>query len=105
MNESNNHHMKKRYKNVIKYFNYLKDNKYAPLHIKLKVLQACVISTLLYGCEAFGSNIPDGLEEVYLKLIKAALGVRPSTPNHLTLIEAGMLPIKSIILARQLNYF
>ena len=32
MTESNNKHMKKRYKNVIKYFNYLKDNKYAPLY-------------------------------------------------------------------------
>ena len=54
----------------------------------------------MYGCEAFGNKIPDGLEEVYHKLIKTALGVRPSTPNHLAIIEAGMLPIKSIILAR-----
>ena len=97
--------MKKRYKNVIKFINYLKDNKYAPLMIKLKVLKACVVSTLLYSCEVFGRKIPKGLEELYLKLIKAALNARPSTPNNIVMIESGMLPIKYLIWSRQLKYF
>jgi len=106
-NVSNDHeqHMKKRYKNVIKFLNYLKNNKYAPLVVKLKVLKACVVSTLLYSCEAFGKKIPEGLEGIYVKLIKAALNVRSSTPNNIVMIEAGMLPIKYLIWSRQLNYF
>ena len=60
------------YKNVIKILNYLKDNKYAPLIIKLKVLKTCVVSTLLYSSETFGRKFPNGLEEIYLKLIKGA---------------------------------
>ena len=103
--EDNTNHMKKRYHNVIKFCNYLKENKYAPLCVKLKVLDSCVISTLLYGCETFGNSIPDGLEEIYFKLVKAAMGVRSNVPNYLSIIEAGMLPLKSLIWSRQLNYF
>ena len=98
-------HMKKRYKNVIKFLNYLKANNYAPFIIKLKVLKACVVSTLLYSCETFGRKIPSGLEEIYLKLIKATLNVRPSTRNNIVIVEAGMLPIKYLIWSRQFNYF
>ena len=63
------------------------------------------MSTLLYNCESFGHLLPDGLEEIYFKMIKAGFGVRPSTPNNIALIEAGFLPIKAIILARQFNFF
>ena len=57
-------HFKKRFKNVIKFFNFIKENRIAPVSVKLKVLKSCVMSTLLYNCEAFGPRIPDGLEEV-----------------------------------------
>ena len=40
-----------------------------------------------------------------MKLIKAALNVRPSTPNDLVLIESGLKPLKAVILVRQFNFF
>ena len=98
-------HLQKRFKNVIKFFNFLKDNQCAPISIKLKVLKACVVSTLLYNCEAFGHRIPQGLEELYHKLIKATLNVRQSTSNALAIIESGLLPLHALIYSRQLKFY
>ena len=61
-------HMKKRFKNVIKYFNYVRENQLAPISVRLKVLKACVMSTLLYNCETFGQKVPEGLEQLYYKI-------------------------------------
>ena len=98
-------HFKKRFKNVIKFFNFIKENRIAPVSVKLKVLKSCVMSTLLYNCEAFGPKIPDGLEEVYHKMLKAALGVRTNCPILLLYVESGFLPLKCLIQSRQLNFF
>ena len=100
-----NSHLKLRFKNVIKYFNYIRTNRFAPTSIKLKVLMACVTTTLLHNCEAFGAKIPKGLETLYFKLIKSALNVRPNTPNFVVLIESGLLPIKALIRKRQLKWY
>ena len=98
-------HFKKRFKNVIKYFNYIRTNRIAPVAVKLKVLKSCVMSTLLYNCETWGPNIPDGVEEMYFKMLRAALGVRSNCPNLTVLIEAGCLPLQCLIHSRQLNFF
>ena len=98
-------HMKKRFPNVIKYFNYVRSNDVAPVVVKLQVLEGCVASTLCYNCEAFGPDIPKGLEEVYMKMLRAALGVRHNAPKNTVLIESGCLPLKAVIHARQLKFF
>ena len=54
-------HLKERFKNIIKYFNFIRSNKTAPISIKLKVLSSCVRSTILYNCETFGDMLPDGI--------------------------------------------
>ena len=90
-------HLKYRFKNCIKYFNFIRSNRYAPIAVKHKVLSSCVTMALLHGCEAFGPELPKGLEVLYYKLIKSALNVRPSTPNKIVLLESGMLPIHAAI--------
>ena len=98
-------HFDLRFKNCIKYFNFVRSNRIAPIAIKLKVLTACVTSTLLHNCEAFGNILPNGLEALYYKLIKSALNVRPNTPNEIVLIESGLLPLKALVHKRQLSFF
>ena len=98
-------HLKHRFKNVIKYFNFLRTNRHAPVAVKLKVLSSCVTNTLLYNCETFGPELPKGLEVLYFKMIKSALNVRPSTPNKIVLIESGMLPLHALAHKRQLNFY
>ena len=98
-------HMDIRFKNCIKFFNFVRNNKFAPIAIKLKVLTACVTSTLLYNCETFGNMLPPGIEKLYFKLIKSASNVRPGTPNLLVLIESGLLPLQALVRKRQLKFF
>ena len=48
-------HMTKRFKSVIKFYNFLRSNIIAPIKVKLKVLKSCVFSSLLYNCETWGN--------------------------------------------------
>ena len=98
-------HMKKRYNNVIKFYNFMRSNKPAPVQVKLKVLKAGVMSGLLYNCETFGPVIPDGLESVYRKMLKCCLNVRHNVPNHTLFVETGFLFICTLILARQWKFY
>ena len=98
-------HMKHRYLAVTKFFNFIRSNKLAPTAVKLKVLEACVTSTLLHNCEAFGDCVPEQLESLYYTLIKTALGVRRSSANDLALVESGLLSIKGVIQSRQYKFY
>ena len=97
-------HMKKRYPSVIKFYNFLRSNKSAPIKVKTKVLLACM-SSLLHNCEAFGPDIPKDLESTYVKLLKACFKVRSNIPNIILYVKTGFLPIKYIVYARQFNFY
>ena len=73
--------------------------------LSLKFSKHVIMNNLLYNCETFGNIVPRNLENMYHKLIKAALGVRSSIPNELILIELGLLPLISLIYSRQLKFF
>ena len=97
-------HMKKRYPSVIKFYNFLRSNKSAPMKVKMKVLLAC-LSSLLHNCDAFGPDPPKDLEQTYVKLLKACFKVRSNVPNSILFVETGFLPIKFIIYQRQFNFY
>ena len=86
-----------RSRSCIKFYNFLRSNRRAPLSIKLKVSKACVVSSVMHNSEAFGNKIPKDLETQYYKLIKSTLGVCRSTPNLIVLIQSGLLPLKALI--------
>ena len=98
-------HMEKRYKSCVKFYNFLRENTRAPLIVEMKELKACVINSLLYNCETFGHVIPTDLEKTYNKLLRRTLNVRTNTPALTLYIEAGFVPIKALIYARQLKFF
>ena len=98
-------HFEARYKACIKYYNFLRENKLAPLVVKLNVLKACVINSFLYNCETFGNLIPTDLEKTYNKLLRRTLNVRQNTPVLTLYVESGFLPITALIHARQLKFF
>ena len=98
-------HMESRYKSCIKFYNFLRENKFAPLVVKLKVLRACVVNSQLYNCETFGNLIPNDLEKTYDKLLRRTLNVRTNTPALTSYVESGFLPVKALIFARQLKFF
>ena len=94
-----------RYKSVIKFYNFIRSNKLAPLSVKLKVLRACVVNSLLHNCEDFGYIVPRDLESTYMKLIKCCLNIRTNVPNDIVFIESGLLPLKAVILVRQFKFY
>ena len=85
--------MEARYKSCIKFYNFLRENKFAPLVIKRKVLRACVVNSQLYNCETFGNLIPNDLEKTYDKLLRRTLNVRTNTPALTSYVESGFLPV------------
>ena len=98
-------HFEARYKSCAKFLNFLRANQLAPLIVKVKVLKACVVNSLLYNCETFGHCVTKELEKIYIKLIKRTFDLRTNTPTLTTYIETGFLPIKALILARQFKFF
>ena len=98
-------HMDLRFKSVIKFYNFIRSNRMAPLNVKLKALKSCVMSSLLYNCETFGDNVPKDLESTYTKLLKCCFNVRTNVPNNILYIESGFLPIKAVILTRQFKFY
>ena len=93
-------------KNIFsKFTNFCATNHSAPLAIKLKVLNACLVSTILYGCECWGSYIPKEIESLYRMAIKTALSVRSNTNNEIIYIEAGLYPLECLIRKRQLKFW
>ena len=97
--------MKNRYQAVSKFYNFIRTNKLAPSSVKLKVLNACVVTALLHNCETFGNKLPRDLESLYHTLIKTCLNVRRNTPNDLVIIECGMLNIRAMVQSRQYNFY
>ena len=100
-----NLHMQKRFHAISKFYNFLRNNKLAPIAVKLKVLDACVCAALLHNCETFADRTPQDLDTLYISLIKSCLGVRRATPNLLVQLESNMRPLKAMIYARQLKFF
>ena len=98
-------HMKKRYASCIKFFNFCHENKLAPVSVRLTTLRACVTSSILHNCEAFGHLLPKNLENTYNKLIRTALQVRTNTPALIIYIESGLLPIRALVEARQFKFY
>ena len=98
-------HMSLRFKSVIKFYNFIRTNKMAPLSVKLKTLKSCVISSLLYNCETFGGYVPKDLESTYTKMLKCCFNVRLNVPNDILYTESNFLPIKAVILIRQFRFY
>ena len=56
-------HMNKRCVSVHQFYNWIRSNKLAPIPVKLKVMQACVSTSLLYNCETFADKLPENIEK------------------------------------------
>ena len=93
-------HVKSRAKDLNKLRIFCKKNETMPYVFKKKVLDAAIISSLLYACETWlGTEFKD-VDKVYVSAVKAVLGVRETTRNDTTLIEAGMPALSQLIKKR-----
>ena len=65
----------------------------APLSIKLKVLDGCASSSLVYACETWGTANVSNLEVVYQFGLKRALLVRENTNTEVVYLETDRYPL------------
>ena len=60
-------------------------------------MEACIVSSLLYGSESWFSDKVGKLNSSYLAAVKMVLGVKSSCPNDVVLLESGYTSLLSII--------
>ena len=88
----------------VKFTNFCKKNKNAPLHVKLEVLDKCAKASLIYACETWGSHVID-VERCHRAGLKTALSVRQNLNNEIVHIESGKLPLRVQIKSLQLKFW
>ena len=93
-------HVKSRMKDLNKFKIFCKKNETMPYCFKKKVLEAAIMSSLLYGCETWITNNLKEVEKVYISAVKSILGVRETTRNDTVLLEAGMLSLRNLVIKR-----
>lgn len=99
-------HIKLRRPNVlVKLSRFLKNNIMCPVAVKLKVLQSCVNSSLLYGCESWAGTNLANLEALNRKTTKMVLGVRPNTPNDIVTVELNRVPLEAHVQQQQKKFW
>ena len=83
---------------------FCKKNETMPYAFKSKVLEAMLVSSLLYGSETWLSGSVKEIEKMYVSAVKSALGVRDTTRNDAALIEAGRPSIQELVEKRTTNF-
>ena len=96
---------KKNKQDSVKLANFIYRNKYTPIMVKLKVVKACINSSLTYACETWGNCPLNSVEVLQRTALKLILNVYNNTPNEIVYIESGFTPLKPTIYKRQLNLF
>ena len=91
-------------KHVNKFAIFVWKNPSMPFHLKKKVLNAALMSSILYGCETWLCKDIKAIKQLYITSIKTLLGVRKSTPNILCLLESGYPELEAIILKRRVLF-
>ena len=90
---------------TIKYNNFVRKNYLAPLNIKLRVLDACVSSTLVYASETWGMSNVSSVEVPYRYGLKRALSLRDTTNTEIVYVESDRYPVSIRITKQQLKFW
>lgn len=92
-------HIKGRTADLNKFKIFCKMNSTMPYKFKKKALQACILHSLLYGCESWLSS-----HFSYFGALKAILGVRRSTRNDIIMLESGMPTLKDLVAQKTVEF-
>ena len=76
-----------------------------PLDCKLKLFDSMVLPILLYGCEIWGYENLDIIENIHINFLRRLLPVKKSTPLFMLYGELGRTPLKLIIDQRIIGFW
>ena len=93
-------HVKSRRSDLNKFKIFCRKNETMPYKFKKEVLEAMIVSSLLYGCESWLTDNVKDIERMYLGAVKSLLSVRETTRSDTILIESGLPPITERIRKR-----
>ena len=97
--------IKQRQVSIVKFFAFLRTNINAPVQVKLKVLEACVVSALLHNAETWADSNIERLEVSHRKMLKAIMGVRSTTCSELLYVELEVISIKTYVMIKQWKFW
>ena len=98
-------HLDDKNREVNKLLIFLAVNYDAPFQVKKRVLEAAFLSSILYGCESWLGVPLKPAKAIYMKAVRALLGVRSTTPTDLCLLEGGLKSLDSLVKTRQKRFF
>lgn len=98
-------HAKNKLRQVLKYVNFLKKNNDVPFVVKKRVLDAALMSSLLYGCESWLGADLKPVTKLYNWCLKQLLGVRRSTSNLVGYVESGSPSLEELVQQKQHKFF
>jgi hypothetical protein len=98
-------HVQNSIKHMNKLIAFLQKNSDLPFVLKKKVLDACFMSSIAYAGEAWLHGKTKSLETLYIKAIKATLGVRNTTCTDLCLVELSYPTFQAFLLERRRMFF
>ena len=97
-------HAEEKYCHILKFVSFVKKNSLFPFWIKKKVLDAALLSAILYSAESWLTNNYGPIKAMYFSAIKNLLGVRRTTANDLCLMELGMPSIDGFVKNSQYRF-
>ena len=84
------------------------------INLHLHLLQAVLVSVLLYGCQVWGMHSPRvatanrarlDLQRLYDYYLRTICGLLPSTPRRMLLAELGLLPLQVLWWRQTLRFW
>ena len=84
------------------------------INLHLHLLQAVLVSVLLYGCQVWGTHSPHvatanrarlDLQRLYDYYLRTICGLLPSTPRRMLLAELGLLPLQVLWWRQTLRFW
>ena len=93
-------HVKSRRSDLNKFKIFCRKNETMPYKFKKEVLEAMIVSSLLYGCESWLTDNVKDIERMYLGAVKSLLSVRETTRSDTILIESDLPSITERIRKR-----
>ena len=79
--------------------------KFIPIDCQIEMFEKVIEPILLYGCEIWGMENTEKIEQFRLRSFKQLLQLRNSTPAYIIYGELGKLPLKTTINTRMLKFW
>ena len=98
-------HAERKMKDINKFVSFVKKNNDIPFLVKKRVFDACLMSSLLYGCESWLNADLGPVNKLYHWALKSLLDVRRSTCNDICFLESGCPPLSVLVKKRQRDFF